>query len=97
LIFAEEMISSLEMNADSGILSLKLKVSPGSYAFELIALNIEEGDEARVIGYLDVSSFGECEDGSTCFKYALVTVDASEATENENLIPGAAPVDDSCV
>jgi hypothetical protein len=98
LIFAEEMQSNLAMDEETGELSLTRKASPGSYTFELIALYEEEGDEARVIGYLDVSSFGECEDGSTCFLFALVTVDASEATEIPNLLPeGANPPDASCV
>jgi hypothetical protein len=88
----------LAMDEGTGVLSLTRKASPGSYTFELIALYEEEGDEARAIGYLDVSSFGECDDGSTCFKFALVTVDAPEASENANLLPSdAGPSDKSCV
>lgn len=91
------MQSRLDMDEDTGVLSLTRAATPGSYAFELIALYEEEGDEARVIGYLDVSSFGECEDGSTCFTYALVTVDASEASDIPNLLPSdTAPIDATC-
>lgn len=92
------MTARLEMDPLSGVLSLNIAASPGSYAFELTALYEEEGDVASVFGYLDVSSFGECEDGSTCFKYALITVDAPEASDVPNLIPpGTAPSDENCV
>jgi hypothetical protein len=94
--FLEEMSSSLQMDKETGVLSLTRAVAPGSYKFELTALYEEEDATARALGYLDVSSTGECEDNTTCFKFALVILDASEATANENLIPGSQPSDESC-
>jgi len=77
--------------------TLTRAAAPGSYRFELTATYVEENAVARALGYLDVTSFGECEDDSTCFKYALITLEAPEATDVEDLIPGSQPNNPNCV
>ncbi|XP_059482137.1 uncharacterized protein LOC132200576 [Neocloeon triangulifer] len=92
----EEMVGRLEMDKVTGELSLTRNAAPGTYKFEVTALHVISTEVARVPAYLAITSVGECSDGTTCFKYALVTTDVIEATEVDDLIPGSAPSGDNC-
>ncbi|CAB3384709.1 Hypothetical predicted protein [Cloeon dipterum] len=96
-VASPELSSRLSMDEVTGELTLTRRASPGSYEFTLTAEIVElEGTPATALGFLDVNSIGECDDGTTCFKYALITKEVEEGKETEDLIPGSQPTDPSC-
>lgn len=93
----EGLQSTLSIDTLTGELSLILDLAPGLYRFQVTARHVASGDERPAAAILEVRSVAECEDGITCFPYALMTLEIPEATANDNIIPGTNELEPACM